>query len=111
MLKADSAIAYHDTRNLSLTVRPYSSGEPDAGNPPVRFGGRGDFNTVVPTPILHSVPSGQKALLRPVHKNRRHINKPFRRQLARRSLPEFQTTGRSREDENDVSHEKQSGDY
>jgi hypothetical protein len=44
---------------LSLTVRPQSSGEPDAGKPPVRFGGRGDFNTVVPTPILHSVPSGQ----------------------------------------------------
>jgi hypothetical protein len=36
---------------LSLTVRPQPSGEPDAGKPPVRFGGRGDFNTVVPTPI------------------------------------------------------------
>jgi glyoxylase-like metal-dependent hydrolase (beta-lactamase superfamily II) len=43
---------------LSLTGRPQSSGEPDAGKPPVRFGGRGDLNTVVPTPILHSVPTG-----------------------------------------------------
>src|ERR1700758_2269485 len=45
---------------LSLTVRPQSSGEPDAGKPPVRFGGRGDFNTVVPTPILHTVPTGHR---------------------------------------------------
>ena len=44
---------------LSLTVRPQSSGEPDAGKPPVRFGGRGDFNTVVPTPI-REVPPGQE---------------------------------------------------
>jgi len=67
MLKADSAIAYHDTPNLSLTVRPYSSGEPDAGKPPVRFGGRGDFNAVVPTPIYHLVPSGQQTSPTPVH--------------------------------------------
>jgi hypothetical protein len=37
-----------------------STGEPDAGKPPVRFGGRGDINTVVPTPIYHPVPPGQK---------------------------------------------------
>jgi hypothetical protein len=43
---------------LSLTARPQSSGEPDARKSPVRFGGRGDFNTVVPTPIDHSVPPG-----------------------------------------------------
>jgi hypothetical protein len=46
---------------LSLTVRPQSSGEPDAGKPPVRFGGRGDRNTVVPTPIYREVPPGQEA--------------------------------------------------
>jgi hypothetical protein len=45
---------------LSLTVRPQPSGEPDAGKPPVRFGGRGDFNTVVPTPIYHLAPPGQR---------------------------------------------------
>ena len=31
-------------------VRP-STGEPDAGNPPVRFGGRGEVLSLVPTPI------------------------------------------------------------
>ena len=32
-------------------VKP-STGEPDAGNPPVRFGGRGDrIQSVLPTPI------------------------------------------------------------
>ena len=36
-----------------------STGEPDAGKPPVRFGGRGDINTVVPTPIHQNVPPGQ----------------------------------------------------
>ena len=31
-------------------VRP-PTGEPDAGNPPVRFGGRGEVLSLVPTPI------------------------------------------------------------
>ena len=44
-----------------------STGEPDAGKPPVRFGGRGDINTVVPTPILHPAPTGREFLL-PNHK-------------------------------------------
>ena len=35
---------------VSLTENPLT-GEPDAGNPPVRFGGRGDINTVIPTSI------------------------------------------------------------
>jgi hypothetical protein len=55
---------------LSLTVRPQPSGEPDAGKPPVRFGGRGDFNTVVPTPIHHLVPTGQQISPTNVHKIR-----------------------------------------
>jgi hypothetical protein len=33
-----------------LVTRP-STGEPDAGDPPVRFGGRGDVNHVLHTPI------------------------------------------------------------
>jgi hypothetical protein len=28
------------------------TGEPDAGNPPVRFGGRGGVQTSIPTPIF-----------------------------------------------------------
>jgi hypothetical protein len=28
------------------------TGKPDAGNPPVRFGGRGGVQTSIPTPIL-----------------------------------------------------------
>ena len=32
-------------------MRPLT-GEPDAGNPPVRFGGRGKVESLVPTPIL-----------------------------------------------------------
>ena len=31
-------------------MRP-PTGEPDAGDPPVRFGGRGEVQTLVPTPI------------------------------------------------------------
>jgi hypothetical protein len=32
-------------------MRP-PTGEPDAGDPPVRFGGRGEVQTLVPTPIV-----------------------------------------------------------
>jgi hypothetical protein len=35
---------------VSLTETPLT-GEPDAGNPPVRFGGRGGANPVIPTSI------------------------------------------------------------
>jgi len=38
-----------DTDNRR-TTNPLT-GEPDAGNPPVRFGGRGKVKTLVPTPI------------------------------------------------------------
>jgi hypothetical protein len=35
-----------------IEVKP-PTGDPDAGNPPVRFGGRGDANQcIVPTPIM-----------------------------------------------------------
>ena len=38
--------------SILTKVKP-STGEPDAGKPPVRFGGRGDRNqSVVPTPII-----------------------------------------------------------
>ena len=40
-------------------VRP-PTGEPDAGDPPVRFGGRGDrLQSVLPTPISQYCPSGK----------------------------------------------------
>jgi len=32
------------------TTNPLT-GEPDAGNPPVRFGGRGEVKSLIPTPI------------------------------------------------------------
>ena len=35
---------------VSLAEKPLT-GEPDAGNPPVRFGGRGGANTAIPTSI------------------------------------------------------------
>ena len=39
-------------RSILLEVRP-PTGEPDAGDPPVRFGGRGDRDhSVLPTPIV-----------------------------------------------------------
>src|SRR5664280_190374 len=38
-----------DADNRS-TTNPLT-GEPDAGNPPVRFGGRGKVQSLVPTPI------------------------------------------------------------
>jgi hypothetical protein len=41
---------------LSLTVRPQPSGEPDAGKPPVRFGGRGDLiQSSLPLSIIQSL--------------------------------------------------------
>ena len=36
---------------MPVSRQTLSTGEPDAGEPPVRFGGRGDLKTVVPTPI------------------------------------------------------------
>jgi len=36
---------------VSLVEKPLT-GEPDAGDPPVRFGGRGDVQTAIPTSIL-----------------------------------------------------------
>ena len=38
------------------TTNPLT-GEPDAGDPPVRFGGRGKAQTLVPTPIAKGVPA------------------------------------------------------
>jgi hypothetical protein len=35
---------------VSLDEKPLT-GEPDAGKPPVRFGGRGGANPAIPTPI------------------------------------------------------------
>src|SRR5438094_8744056 len=35
---------------VSLAEKPLT-GKPDAGNPPVRFGGRGGANAALPTPI------------------------------------------------------------
>jgi len=35
----------------SLAEKPLT-GEPDAGDPPVRFGGRGEAQTLIPTSIL-----------------------------------------------------------
>jgi hypothetical protein len=43
---------------MPASPQTLSTGEPDAGKPPVRFGGRGDLNAVVPTPIDHFVPAG-----------------------------------------------------
>src|ERR1035438_9740600 len=39
-----------DPYNRSIT-KPLT-GEPDAGDPPVRFGGRGKVQSLVPTPIM-----------------------------------------------------------
>src|SRR5437016_7089060 len=39
------------TPMVSLAETPLT-GKPDAGNPPVRFGGRGSSNAALPTPIL-----------------------------------------------------------
>jgi hypothetical protein len=36
--------------SITLTL---STGEPDAGDPPVRFGGRGRTNHSLPTPIMN----------------------------------------------------------
>ncbi len=40
---------------VSLAEKPLT-GEPDAGNPPVRFGGRGGANHATPTPIRGQCP-------------------------------------------------------
>jgi hypothetical protein len=39
---------------VSLMETPLT-GEPDAGNPPVRFGGRGGVNHAIPTPIFRKI--------------------------------------------------------
>ena len=39
---------------ISLIETPLN-GEPDAGNPPVRFGGRGEVLTLIPTSIRTSI--------------------------------------------------------
>ena len=46
-------------------MRP-PTGEPDAGDPPVRFGGRGEVQTLVPTPIPTAVGAGKVARTVPV---------------------------------------------
>jgi hypothetical protein len=35
----------------AITYSDYLSGEPDAGDPPVRFGGRDEVPCLIPTPI------------------------------------------------------------
>ena len=39
----------------AISMRNHLSGEPDAGKPPVRFGGRGEVLSLVPTPILSAL--------------------------------------------------------
>src|SRR5437016_10341695 len=43
---------------VSLAETPLT-GKPDAGNPPVRFGGRGSGNAALPTPIVPFANRGQ----------------------------------------------------
>jgi len=54
-----SLFASPEKLGMPVSRQTLSTGEPDAGEPPVRFGGRGDLNTVVPTPIYRAVPPGQ----------------------------------------------------
>src|SRR5438270_4156672 len=42
------------TPMVSLAETPLT-GKPDAGNPPVRFGGRGSANAALPTPIVREI--------------------------------------------------------
>src|ERR1039458_5671160 len=49
-----------DAYNRSIT-KPLT-GEPDAGDPPVRFGGRGKVQSLVPTPINSSPESTHRHL-------------------------------------------------
>src|SRR5215207_703776 len=59
---ADSLLRSTRTNLLSLSPCPSEpcpatgalTRKPDAGNPPVRFGGRGDVLSVIPTPICRS---------------------------------------------------------
>ncbi len=46
---------------VSLDETP-PTGEPDAGNPPVRFGGRGRVQSSLPTPITPISWNGQSAI-------------------------------------------------
>ena len=41
------------------------TGEPDAGNPPVRFGGRSEVTSLVPTSIAFNFPTGRGGSPRP----------------------------------------------
>src|ERR1035438_18643 len=51
-----------DAYNRSIT-KPLT-GEPDAGDPPVRFGGRGKVQSLVPTPIAQAPRTRECTLLR-----------------------------------------------
>ena len=43
-----------EAKSRSLSTENPLTGKPDAGNPPVRFGGRGGANLAIPTPIIKS---------------------------------------------------------
>jgi len=53
-----SALLQHMLKLRSPLVGNPLTGEPYAGNPPVRFGGRGDANHVLPTPINKTILRG-----------------------------------------------------
>jgi hypothetical protein len=46
-----------EAKSRSLSTENPLTGKPDAGNPPVRFGGRGEVETLIPTPIFGSTSS------------------------------------------------------
>src|SRR5258708_3596149 len=63
---------------ISLAEKPLT-GEPDAGNPPVRFGGRGGANHAAPTPIDGGVCRLRRAnSLKPVWSRRASNREAFR---------------------------------
>src|ERR1019366_2739087 len=69
-----------DAYNRSIT-KPLT-GEPDAGDPPVRFGGRGKVQSLVPTPIHQARAGSNRAnagLRQPVVDRGRPARAPTRR--------------------------------
>ena len=59
------------------------TGKPDAGNPPVRFGGRGDVKSVIPTPITWRAFSPEERRSRLRVAQPKNVNRPIIR------LPDF----------------------
>jgi hypothetical protein len=52
-----------EAKSRSLSTEHPSTGKPDAGEPPVRFGGRGKVQSLVPTPIGGSIQLRPNAVL------------------------------------------------